>query len=390
MKIIRNVDDLAINGAEPAFAGQLHVGRPFVGDQELFFKYAKQVLDSKLLTNNGPLVQEFERQVADYHDVEHCVATCNGTIALEMAIKALELKGEIIVPSFTFPATAHAVLWQAIKPIFADIDPNTHNLDPASVEQMLTEQTTGILGVHLWGRIAPVEQLQEIADKYDLKLLFDSAHAFGCTHNGIKVGNFGVCEILSFHATKFFNSFEGGAILTNDAVLADKLRLMRNFGIAGADMVIHPGTNGKMHEMSAAMGLTNLQSVDRRIEHNRSVYDSYRQGLANVPHLKLLEYDKKENNNYQYIVIELAKDCAISRDRMIEGLQSENVMARRYFWPGCHRMKPFVEEAGGSMPPLKYSESVSERVIVLPASSSVDEEEIDVICSIISALIRSA
>ncbi len=386
MKKIKNINDLAINGAEPAFAEPLHVGRPCVGDQELFFRYAKEILDRRWLTNNGPMVQELEKQVARYHDVKHCVATCNGTIALEMAIRALELKGEVIVPSFTFPATAHALLWQAITPVFADIDPNTHTLDPASVEKMVNDRTTGIIGVHLWGRTAPTEELQRIADKHNLKLLFDSAHAFGCTRNGVKVGNFGECEILSFHATKFFNTFEGGAVLTNDDALAEKIGLMRNFGFAGLDNVIHPGTNGKMNEICAAMGLTNLRSIDSRIEHNRNVYHFYQKALADVPCIRLLEYDEREQNNYQYIVIELTEDCEVSRDRMSEILQAENVMARRYFWPGCHRMKPFVEAAHGAIPLLAHSESVSERVIVLPAGASVDEAIIDGICKIISVV----
>ncbi len=390
MKIINNLDDLALNGAEPAFSESLHVGRPFVGDQELFFRYAKEILDRKWLTNNGPMVQEFERQVAKYHDVKHCVATCNGTIALEMAIRALELKGEVIVPSFTFPATAHALLWQAITPVFADINPNTHNLDPASVEKMVNDRTTGIIGVHLWGRIAPAEELQRIADKHNLKLLFDAAHAFGCTRHGIKVGNFGECEILSFHATKFFNTFEGGAVLTNDDALAEKIGLMRNFGFAGLDNVIHPGTNGKMNEICAAMGLTNLQSIDSRIEHNRFIYNCYKNALANIPSVKMLQYDESERNNYQYIVLELERESNVSRDRMVEALQAENVMARRYFWPGCHRMKPFIQAAGGAPILLEQTESLSDRIVVLPAGSSVDETMIGTIAAVISVLINNS
>ncbi|MCK5665506.1 MAG: aminotransferase class I/II-fold pyridoxal phosphate-dependent enzyme, partial [Thiotrichaceae bacterium] len=230
MKIIKNKQDLAINGAIPAFSEPIHVGRPNIGKRETFLNYVEQILDNKWLTNNGPLLQEFERRVAEYHGVKHCIAMCNGTIALEIATRALELEGEVIIPSYTFIATAHALHWQAITPVFADINPKTHTLDPESVRRMITPRTTGILGVHLWGRPADIEALQAIADEYNLKLMFDAAHAFGCSYKGKMVGNFGACEVLSFHATKVFNTFEGGAVLTNKDELAETMRLMRNFG----------------------------------------------------------------------------------------------------------------------------------------------------------------
>ena len=180
MKHIRLPRDLAINGAPPAFEQTLHVGRPNIGDREAFMKYAGEIFDRRWLTNDGPLVQEFERRVADYHGVGHCIAMCNGTIALEIAIRALDLEGEVIIPSYTFIATAHALHWQAITPVFADIDPATHTLDPEAVRSMITPRTTGIIGVHLWGRPELIEALQGVTDKYGLKLMFDAAHAFGC------------------------------------------------------------------------------------------------------------------------------------------------------------------------------------------------------------------
>ncbi len=201
---------------------------------------------------------------------------CNGTIALEIAIRALELRGEVIVPSYTFIATAHALQWQEITPVFADIDPATQMLDPAAVRKMITPRTTGILGVHLWGRPAPVEALQAIADEHGLKVMYDASHGFACTHGGRPLGNFGECEVFSFHATKFFNTFEGGAVVTNNDELAAKMRLMRNFGFADYDKVIYPGTNGKLTEIAAAMGLTNLADVDRFVSANKRNYDHYR------------------------------------------------------------------------------------------------------------------
>lgn len=386
MKAINTLNDLAINGAEPAFEKPLHVGRPSSADRELFLKYVEEILDRQWYTNNGPVLQALERRIAENQDVEHCVAMCSGTIALEIAIRALQLEGEVILPSHTFIATAHALHWQGLKPVFADIDPRTHNLDPASVRQMITPSTTGIIGVHLWGRAAPVEALQTIAEEYDLALLFDAAHAFGCTHNGIKVGNFGRCEVLSFHATKFFHTFEGGAVLTNDNELAEAMRLMRNFGFSGVDNVILPGTNGKMTEIAAAMGMANLQSIDNLIAHNHHIYHAYRDALADVSAVKLLEFDERESNNYQYIVLEVDDNAQLAPDRLIEALQAENVLARRYFWPGCHRMQPYLHLYPSAGRSLLNSERVSERVIVLPTGAQMDDEKVAALVSIIRVL----
>src|SRR6185369_3387994 len=203
-----------------------------------------------------------EQRVAKMLGVRHCIAMCNATVALEITIRALGLTGEVLVPSFTFIATAHALQWQQIIPVFCDVDPETHCLNPRSVEKMITPRTTGIIGVHLWGRGCDIGSLSEIARSNGLKLLFDAAHAFGCSYEGRMIGGFGDAEVFSFHATKFFNTFEGGAVTTNDDDLAEKIRLMKNFGFAGYDQVIYLGTNGKMSEVSAAMGLTSLESLD--------------------------------------------------------------------------------------------------------------------------------
>jgi len=209
MKQIKSSVDLAINGAEPAFDSPLHVGRPNIGKREDFLARVNEIFDRRWFSNNGPMVQEFEQKLAEHLQVKHCIAMCNGTIALEIAIRALGLKGEVIVPSYTFVATAHALQWQEITPVFADIDPKTHTLDPESVRRMITPRTTGIVGVHLWGRPCNVEALQAVADEHGLQLMFDAAHAFSCAHNGKMIANFGRCEVFSFHATKFFNTLKG-------------------------------------------------------------------------------------------------------------------------------------------------------------------------------------
>lgn len=388
MKPLLSKLDLAINGAPAAFDHPLHVGRPNIGSREEFIKYVDDIFDRRWLSNNGPLVQEFEQRVADRLGTKHCVAMCNGTVALEIAIRALGLEGEVIVPSYTFVATAHALSWQAITPVFADIDPATHTLDPTAVRRMITPRTTGIIGVHLWGRAAPVEALQDIADEHGLKLMFDAAHAFGCSHHGKMIGNFGRCEVFSLHATKFFNTFEGGAVITNDDELAEAMRLMRNFGFSGMDNVIHPGTNGKMIEVAAAMGLVNLDAIDSVIEANRRNYQAYREGLSGIPGISLLPFSEDERNNYQYVVMEVGEDCPVSRDQIIKALHAENILARKYFWPGCHNMTPYRELYPHAGLLLPNTQKVADRVVVLPTGTTLNNEDIGAICSILDILIK--
>lgn len=383
--------DLAIFGKPPAFAEKLHVGRPNIGSRDRLLARINDMLDRNWLTNDGPYVQQFEKQVAEFLGVRHCVAMCNGTIALEIAIRALGLSGEVIVPSFTFVATAHALQWQEITPVFCDIDPTTHRLNPAQVEKMITPRTTGIIGVHTWGRPCDIDALEGIARRRKLQLLFDAAHAFGCSYKGKMVGGFGRCEILSFHATKFFNTFEGGAILTNDDVLAEKMRLMRNFGFSGYDNVIYIGTNGKMTEVCAAMGLTSLESLEQFVETNRLNHGAYRRELQRVPGITLVDYDEGERSNYQYIVLEIDETAAgLTRDELVNVLFAENVLARRYFFPGCHRMEPYRSHFPRPSAVLPETEKLCHRVMVLPNGTSVDDSAISCICNIIRTAISDA
>lgn len=383
MKTIHSPADLAINDAAPAFADPLHVGRPNIGDRDQFLRLAGEMFDRRWLSNNGPLVVEFEKRVAGHLGVKHCIAMCNGTIALEIAIRALGMTGEVIIPSYTFVATAHALHWQGITPVFADIDPHTHNLDPAAVRRMITSRTTGIIGVHLWGRPAPVEALQAIADEHGLQLMFDAAHAFGCSHGGKMIGSFGRAEVLSFHATKFFNTFEGGAVVTNDDALAETMRLMRNFGFAGFDNVIHPGTNGKMVEVCAAMGLTNLDYIDTVIDANRRNHDAYAAALAGIEGVRLLSFDTTSKNNFQYVVLEVTEGGAVRRDAILAALHAENVLARKYFWPGCHRMKPYRDLFPNAGVMLEQTQDVADRVIVLPTGTTLPEGAPDLIATVV-------
>jgi dTDP-4-amino-4,6-dideoxygalactose transaminase len=380
--------DLAIFGGTPAFQEKLHVGRPNIGDRDHLLERINDLLDRRWLTNNGPYVQEFERKVAERIGVEHCIAMCNATVALEIAIRAAGLAGEVIVPSMTFIATAHALQWQEITPVFCDIDPKTHNLDPGRVEEMITPRTTGIIGVHLWGRPCDVEALAEIARRRNLKLLYDAAHAFGCSHNGRMIGGFGDAEVFSFHATKFFNTLEGGAVVTNDDDLAATIRLMKNFGFAGYDNVIYIGTNGKMNEVSAAMGLTSLESLDEFIAVNQRNYRQYQHELAGIPGVRLVTYNEAEKRNYQYIILEIDEAVTlVSRDQLVEILHAENVIARRYFYPGCHQMEPYRSYFPHAGMLLPETEKLVKRVLSLPTGTAVGPDEISQICQIIRLVV---
>jgi dTDP-4-amino-4,6-dideoxygalactose transaminase len=382
------IDDLAIFGGAPLFPEALHVGRPNIGNRQRFEARMADILDRKWLTNGGKYVQELEERIAEFVGVKHCIAMCNATVALEIVTRALGLTGEVIVPSFTFIATAHALQWQQIVPVFCDIDPATHNIDPRRVEELITPSTTGIIGVHLWGRACNTEALSAIAQRNNLRLLFDAAHAFACSYKGRMIGGFGDAEVFSFHATKFFNTFEGGAVTTNDDELATKIRLMKNFGFSGYDEVTYIGTNGKMSEISAAMGLTSLDSLADFIQTNHQNYQQYQNGLAGVPEIRLMTFDEKEKCNYQYIVMELGEAGAgIGRDELVEILHAENVIARRYFYPGCHRMEPYRSDYPDAGLRLPLTERLVERVITLPTGTGVSARQVSDICELIKWII---
>ena len=382
---------LALFGAAPAFAELLHVGRPNIGSRTRLRERFDDLLDRRWLTNDGPYVREFEERIAAVLGVRNVVAMCNATVALEIAIRALGLTGEVIVPSFTFVATAHALQWQQITPVFCDVDPATHNIDPGRIEELITPRTTGIIGVHVWGRSADAEALGAIARRRELRLLYDAAHAFGCSHDGRMIGALGDAEVFSFHATKFLNSGEGGAVTTEDDELAARMRLMRNFGFAGYDQVVYVGTNGKMSELSAAMGLTSLDAMDEFIAVNRDNHAAYAEALAGIPGVTLVRYDESERSNYQYVVVEIEEEeTGLTRDELQRVLQAENVMARRYFYPGCHRMEPYRSYFPHAGLLLPETERLVRRVLTLPTGTAVGEAEVRRVCDVIRLAVEHA
>ena len=378
-------------GGKPLFKDTLHIGRPNIGRKKDLYRRIEDILDRRWLTNSGVYVGEFEKRIASLLRVKHCIAMCNGTVALEIVARALGMKGEVIVPSFTFIATAHCLQWQGITPVFCDINPKTHNIDPSRIERLITPKTTGIIGVHLWGTPCDIDSLESIAQKNRLKLIFDASHAFNCTYKNQTIGGFGSAEVFSFHATKFCNSLEGGAVVTNDDGLAAKLRLMKNFGFSGMDNVIYIGTNGKMNEVSAAMGLTSLDSMENFIEANYLNYRTYQSGLSDIKGITLKPYEEEERNNYQYIILEVDKDqTGISRNQLLALLHAENIRARRYFYPGCHRMEPYRSYYPNTGLLLPETERLTERVLSLPTGTAVRPEDIEKICNLIRMIVEQS
>ena len=369
-----SVEQLAVLGGAPSFDAPLHVGRPNEVDRERFLARVNGILDRNWLTNDGPLVRELEAVIAEQAGVAHAVATCNATTALGLLARALDLDGEVIVPSYTFVGTAHAFRWQRLQPVFCDVDPVTHGADPASVAALISDRTAAIIPVHLWGTICDVDALEALAADAGVPLAFDAAHAFGCGRGGRSAGSFGRAEVFSLHATKYVQSFEGGAVTTDDDELAERLRLLRNFGFTGYDRVDHLGTNAKMPEASAAMGLTSIEGRWEVEQRNLANRQAYSEALAEVPGLAVVGTGSNDRHNHQYVVVEVDEaSTGLDRDALVAVLWAENVLARRYFAPGCHRMEPYASE--GPHPTLPVTERLCDDVLVLPTGTAVTPDD---------------
>ena len=384
----RSIDDLALFGGVPLFREPLHVGRPHIGNRERLFQRLTNALDARWLSNNGPLVQEFEKKIAAQAGVRHCVATSSATRGIEILANALKITGKVVVPSFTFVATVNALRWVGLEPAFCDVDPVTHNLDPAKVEELLDGSIGAIMGVHLWGRACDVDALTALARRAGCPLIFDAAHAFGCGYKGRPVGGFGEAEVFSFHATKCVNSFEGGAIVTNDDKIAAEARLLQNFGFADFDYVTRAGINGRMSEASAAMGLTSLESMDEFIAIDRDNYHAYREGFRRAPGLALVEFSDEISPNYHYVIVEVDKATGISRDMIHRILWAENILARRYFYPGCHRMLPYKDALGGRQLPV--TDHLAGSLLSLPTGGDLRASTIAELCGLLNFIMANA
>lgn len=389
----KQLSDLACFGGKPLFAEKFYVGRPNLCAREKLHAALDGIFDNRWLTNDGPYLRRFEEKLQEYLGVRHVVAVCNATIGLQMVYRALGRaradRKKALMPAFTFIATAHAWEWEGGQPVFCDVDPERHLLSPADVAARLDSDTGLLVAVHTWGQPCRIEQLEALAKARNIPLVFDSAHAFSNFHGSRRIGGFGDAEVFSFHATKFFNTFEGGAITTNNDALAAELRYMRNFGFSGYDQVSHLGTNGKMQEISAAMGLCLLEEVDRLLETNRRNYQCYLDAFRACPGLSILQLERPDQLNCQYIVGTLAANLpAGTRDLLVDVLWAENLIARKYFHPGCHRAAPYA--ARTPAPVLPVTEELCRRVLVFPTGTAVQPENIQQIAECVRFLLEHA
>ena len=373
-------ETVAILGGHPVFTEARHVGMPNLPNRQPLYARLDAILDSRRLSNDGPVLREFEQRVAALTGAKHVIATCNATIAMQLLFRAMGLTGEIIMPSFTFIATAHAAAWEGLKPVFVDVDPDTHTMAPERVRAAITSQTRAIMGVHMWGRCCDVDTLQAAADEISVPLLFDAAHAIGCTFHGRPVGTLGHASVLSFHATKVVQSLEGGAVLTGDASLAAKLRLMRNFGFESYDTVSYLGTNAKLNEVAAAFGICSIEGFKDIVAVNNANLEQYQRGLEDLPGLRFYRHDTSEGNNFQYVIVQIDTDnCPLNRDELAETLHAENILVRKYFAPGCHRMEPHAGAAENRALILPVTERLASELLALPTGTGVSRSDIDLI-----------
>ncbi|MBK8333824.1 MAG: DegT/DnrJ/EryC1/StrS family aminotransferase [Ilumatobacteraceae bacterium] len=383
------VNGLAAFGGTSHPQHPLYVGRPNIPNRDAVLARVGTALDNRWLSNDGPMVREFEEVVEARLGVRHCVAVANATLGLGIVARALGLHGEVVVPAFTFVATAHSLAWQGITPVFCDIDRDSHQLDPAAVEAVITERTTGILAAHTWGRPCDIDGLSELAARHHLELFFDAAPAYGASYRGTYLGHFGRAEVLSFHATKIVNSGEGGAILTNDDEIAASARLMRTFGFADTDLVTSIGTNAKMSELAAGMGICSLASYDEYLAVNTRNFSRYCAALADVPGITVVPCAPDTAINFNNVVIEIdPRRAGIERDIMLQVLTAEQILARRYFWPGCHRMEPYRSLRTPADHHFPITDLVAGRVLSLPTGTSIEPADIDRVCELISGIVE--
>ena len=364
----------------------IYVTSPSLPDLKDFIPYLEQIWENKWLTNNGEFHQEFEKKLAEYFGVKYVSLFTNGMIALQVGLQALRISGEVITTPFTFVATTHAIHWNACKPVFCDIDPKTFNMDPDRVEALITPRTTAIMPVHVYGNPCNHERLQQIANTYGLKLFYDAAHAFGVKQNGVSVCSWGDLSMLSFHATKVFNTFEGGALVTNDENMKKRIDFLKNFGFADEITVVAPGSNGKMDEFRAAFGLLQLKTIDREIENRKKIAERYRDYLHGLAGISFLQDIPGVQHNYAYFPILVnAAQYGMSRDDLYLKLKSQNIMSRRYFYPLCSNFPTYRGLPSATTDNLPVATDVSQKILCLPIYSNLDFADQDKVIATLSS-----
>ena len=362
----------------------VYVTVPYLPPIEEFTSYLEKIWDKKILTNGGPFHQQLENELCDYLGVKHISLFTNGTLALVTALQALRITGEVITTPYSFVATAHSLLWNGIKPVFVDIDPYTLNLDPSKIEAAITPQTTAIMPVHCYGRPCDVDAIQRIADIYNLKVIYDAAHAFGVKCHCGSVLNHGDLSVLSFHATKVFNTFEGGAIVCSDAKTKQRIDYLKNFGFVDEVTVVAPGINGKMSELNAAFGLLQLKYVDTALKRRKEIDMTYRTGLKGVKGITCLNDVNGTSTNNSYFPILIDSEYPINRDTLYHKLKNHNICARRYFYPLISDFPMYRSMASAQRENLPIASRTAEQVLCLPIYPALSLEDQQCIIDIIS------
>ena len=363
---------------------KIFVTQPSLPPLDDFIPYLQKIWDNKWLTNCGEFHKEFERRLAEYLGVKYVSLFTNGMIALQIGMQALRITGEVITTPFTFVATTHAIHWNNCTPVFCDIEPDTFTLDPEKVESLITPRTTAIMPVHVYGNPCQHEKLQKIADTYGLKLFYDAAHVFGVKKDGVSVCNWGDLSMLSFHATKVFNTFEGGALVTNDPNMKQRIDYLKNFGIADEVTVIAPGSNGKMDEFRAAFGLLQLDRVDGEIAKRKAVAEKYRNALKDVPGIRMLYDLPGVQHNYAYFPILIdAQKYGNTRDELFERLLGQNIVSRKYFYPLCSDFPTYRGLSSSAPSNLPVAVRTAANILCLPMYAELAQDEQSKIISII-------
>lgn len=358
------------------------VTRSSMPELEEYIKEIEPMWDSHWLTNMGPKHQEFQEKLCRYLGVDHIDLFTNGHMALELILQAMNLQGEVITTPFTFASTTHAIVRNGLTPVFCDIDPETYCMDASKIEELITDQTCAIMPVHVYGNLCNIEEISRIAHKYELKVIYDAAHSFGVRYNGKSTGAFGDASCFSFHATKVFNSIEGGAVCYKDKQIGEKLYELKNFGIHGPEEVPAVGANAKMNEFCAAMGICNLRHVDDEIEKRHKIVEHYRERLSNVDGILLGKDQAKVKSNYAYFpVVFEEKQFGSSRVEVFEKLEKNGIAARKYFYPLTNTFECFHGKYDVSKTPVALH--ISKRVLTLPLYADLDIKDVDRICDII-------
>ncbi len=371
------------------FEKPIYVTQPLLPDKQALVDKIDEIYASKQLTNGGPQFLKLKSELQKYLGVPHVSLFCNGTLALQLAIKALDLTGEVITTPFTFPATPHSLVWNNITPVFCDIEPATFNIDPEKIEALITDRTSAILPVHVFGNPCRMNEIERIAKKYHLKVIYDAAHAFGVKYQGKPIGTFGDISMFSFHATKSFNTLEGGALTYADPSLTEKLYYLKNFGIIGQEAVITVGTNAKMNELQAAFGQLVLERIDQEIADRKRLTELYRERLSGVRGITLLPILDAIEYNYQYLPILVQPEYGLSRDTLFEKLKEYNVLARKYFYPLCSDLACYRGQANARSGDLTTARRVAREILCLPLYGELAEPIIKDIVKIIKYLTKN-